>query len=187
MTTGARDLVALGIAVAGLVVVGPISLFMPEGAVGRFGQPAVWLMLIVFYALCVASVVLLSRPRLVIYNISAEQLRPVMARVAAELDGGARWAGESLYLPRLCVQLHIDYQPSMRNASLVSNGEHQNLDSWRQIEVALKGALADVRSSPNPWGAGLVGVAGLLAACAAAAMFTQPAQFALEMHEMLGR
>ena len=53
-------------------------------------------------------VLLVLRPRLVIYNISVDQLRPILAELVEQLDSEARWAGDSLALPALGVQLHLD-------------------------------------------------------------------------------
>ena len=41
LVTGARDLAALGVAVAGLVVVGPIELLLPEDANARLFREAI--------------------------------------------------------------------------------------------------------------------------------------------------
>src|SRR4051812_131679 len=72
LVTGARDAAALGLALAGFVIVGPMQLFMPEQAATQFG-PYVWLLMVSFYALCVSLWILLSRPRLVIYNVSPSE------------------------------------------------------------------------------------------------------------------
>ena len=71
VTTGARDAGALGIGVCGLIVAGPMELFFPQGAASQFGA-WVWLLLIVFYGLCVSLLVLMMRARIVIYNITLE-------------------------------------------------------------------------------------------------------------------
>ena len=82
--------------------------------------------------------VLLARPRLVIYNMSAEELHPVLAEVASRLDPAARWAGSQLSLPRLGVQLHLDSFDLMRNVSLASSGGRQNIDGWRRLARSLR-------------------------------------------------
>ena len=84
VTTGARDAATLGIGVVGFVIAGPMELFFPEGAASQFGA-WVWLSLIVFYGLCVSLVVLLMRPRLVVYNVALEELRPILSKIAMEL------------------------------------------------------------------------------------------------------
>jgi hypothetical protein len=72
LLTGARDAALLGVAVSGLVAAGPMELFMPEAAAMRF-HSYIWALLAVFYLLCLALVVLVIRPRIVVYNIAAEQ------------------------------------------------------------------------------------------------------------------
>lgn len=158
--TGAKDLAFLALAVTGLVVVGPLELFMPDAAVARFGG-YVWLLLLSFYGLTVSLAILLSRPRLVIYNITTEQLRPVVADLAPKLDAQTRWAGDSLAMPELGVQLHIDNFPPLRNVSLVANGERQNFDGWRRLEKALAESLRMTRVAMLPRGLTLI-TAGLL-------------------------
>ena len=107
VTTGARDAAALSIGLVGFVIAGPMELFFPEGAASRFGG-WVWLMLIVFYGLCISLVVLLMRSRIVIYNISLEQLRPILTNVAMKLDPKSRWAGDSLLMPDKRIHLHVE-------------------------------------------------------------------------------
>ena len=151
LTTGGSDLAALGVALSGLVFVGPLELFRPEAATAEFGN-YIWLFLLVFYWLWVLLVVLLARPRLVIYNVSAEELHPVLAEAAARLDPDSRWAGNSLALPNLGVQLHLESFDLMRNVSLASSGSRQNLDGWRRLARELATALRPVRVKPNPRG-----------------------------------
>ena len=83
---GVWDGILLGASLVGLVTVGPIALVRP--ATG--GSSWSWPMLILGFCLVVALCVLVSRPRLIVYNISLEQLRPLVAEVAADLDPQAR-------------------------------------------------------------------------------------------------
>jgi len=149
LTSGGCDLTALGLAVSGLVFVGPLELFRPEAATRSFGN-YIWLFMLMFYWLWLLLAVLLARPRLVVYNISAEELHPVLAEVAARVDQSARWAGNHLSLPGLGVQLHLDSLDLMRNASLVSSGSQQSMDGWRRLARELAPALHKVRVKPNP-------------------------------------
>lgn len=162
LTTGARDSAAVGIAVCGFVVIGPMELFLPSAAALRFGG-FIWLMLLAFYGLCLTLLVLLHRPRLIIYNVSVEQLRPALAEVVAELDKEARWAGDCLVLPNLGVQLHVEPLAMLRNAQLVAAGPRQSYLGWRHLELALAKALRSTERASNPYGFLLV-FAGLLLA-----------------------
>jgi hypothetical protein len=91
VVSGVQDTVWVGIAISGLVVAGPFELFMPEAAALRF-HGFVWLLLLGLYAMLVTLLALLMRPRVIIYNISADALRPVVSEVVGRLDRDARWA-----------------------------------------------------------------------------------------------
>jgi len=160
LVTGARDATALGLAVSGFVIVGPMELFLPEAAAARY-ETFVWVLLLGLYAFCVALALLLTRPRLVIYNISADRLRPILAELVERLDADARWTGDILILPGLGVQLHVDYLMALRNVSLNSVGPHQNHAGWRRLEAALGAALRRVEVARNPRGASFI-TAGVL-------------------------
>src|SRR3954467_13252122 len=95
LTSGGCDVAALGVALSGLMFVGPLELFRPAAATQAFGN-YIWLFLLLFYWLWLVLLVLLSRPRLVIYNISSDELHPVLVDAAGRLDAAARWAGNNL-------------------------------------------------------------------------------------------
>lgn len=160
LVTGPRDAAALGVAIAGLLVVGPIELLLPQEAVAAYGW-VVWVLLAVMYALCLSLVVLLGRPRITIYNISPEVLRPVLAEVIGSLDPHARWAGSSVVLPGLMVELHVERYPLARNVTLVANSDQQSLAGWRALAGALRRRLKTAESARGPWGAAFA-LAGLL-------------------------
>ena len=155
LTTGARDVAALGVAVSGLVIAGPMELFLPEVAAWKYG-PYVWLLLLAFYSMCLTLLVLLMRPRIVIYNVTVDQLRPILNEVIRELDPDARWAGECLVIPKLGVQLHLDSFSLMKNAQLVSAGGKQNYGGWRRVEIELAKNLQTASFERNPYGFGLL-------------------------------
>ena len=98
-----------------------MGLFFPELAVERLGGDlsgcCCWAS-----ASCWSSCsTLVVRPRLVIYNMTVEQLRPTLANVVTRISiPYARWAGECLVLPRLGVQLHVEPFLAMRNVQLAS-------------------------------------------------------------------
>ncbi len=92
LTTGLRDLAALGLAVCGLVLVGPVELFAPTQVIAKMGV-VFWLSILGFYVSSVTLLLLLLPPRLVVYNMKAEQLRPVLSRVASVLGFRSPLAG----------------------------------------------------------------------------------------------
>ena len=161
LVSGVRDMATLALAISGLVIVGPMELFFPFAAAAQFGAQ-VWLLLLALYVLCVLLVLLLLRPRLVIYNISADKLRPILAELVDQLDPNARWAGDSLVLPELGVQLYVDNFAALRCASLLSVGRNQSHAGWRRLETALGDALAREEIARNLRGLSLIGVGLLL-------------------------
>lgn len=186
VTTGARDIGALGLAIAGLIVAGPMELFLPEAATSRYGG-YVWMLLVAFYGLCLTLLVLLLRPRLVIYNVNPDQLRAVLAEVVAELDSDARWAGDSLVLPKLGVQLHVELSRGMRNVQLVAAGHRQNYVGWKRLEIALAKVLRQTTASPNPAGFGMLAAGVLLICLLTYFMVSDPATVVQRLDDMLRR
>ncbi|MCA9229719.1 MAG: hypothetical protein KDA57_03645, partial [Planctomycetales bacterium] len=138
-----------------------------------------------FYWLSIWLTVLLARPRLVVYNISSAELRPVLAEAARAIDPGARWAGESLSLPTLGVQLHLEYFELMRHISLIASGADQNLAGWRQLTNQLYQRLQPLRVAPNPRALGLILFALILLATSTTHMLVHPQHLAQAMQEML--
>ena len=186
VTTGSRDAAALGIGVAGLVVAGPMELFFPEEAATQFGG-YVWLLLLAFYGLCVSLVVLLLRSRIVIYNVTVEQVRPVLNQVAMDLDRKSRWVGDSLVIPDLNVHLHVEAIEWLRNVQLTAGGNRQSFEGWHKLEVGLKKMLQPSRVGPSLFGVVLMLVAGGLAATAASWMLIDEQGVAQALNEMLRR
>ena len=81
---GERETAALGLALAGCVLIGPGQLLLPPAATqhfGRLGLAAVaWL-----YVLAVTLAILVARPRLVIYNIDPPRLRAILVELASRV------------------------------------------------------------------------------------------------------
>ncbi|MEM6329876.1 MAG: hypothetical protein AAF790_06475 [Planctomycetota bacterium] len=149
LTTGGADLVALGLGLTGFVFIGPIELFhLPPRASGLGGYA--WLFWLVLYWTGLALAAMVLRPRLVIYNAGLDQARPAVAQAVSQLDPDARWAGDSVVLPRLGVQMHLEAFGVMRNTSLVASGGEQNLEGWRRLRKAVSRALAPLAVQPNP-------------------------------------
>jgi hypothetical protein len=183
LTSGGCDVAALGAALSGLMFVGPMELFRPEAATRSFGN-YIWLFLLLFYWLWLVLFVLLSRPRLVIYNISAEELHPVLAEAASRLDPAGRWAGNNLSLPGLGVQLHLDSLDSMRNVSLVASGGRQNLDGWRRLSRDLGKSLSVMRVKSNPRATGLLGMSLALIAICVTHLLMHPVELVQAMNDV---
>jgi len=158
VVSGARDTAGLGFATAGLLFIGPIELALQLVPIAdpRYA----WTLIVVLYGLFVTLAVLLAAPRIVVYNVALDRLRPVLADVVNELDPGARWAGSSVAMPRLHVEFHLDDHAAVRNVSLVASAAPQSYQGWRLLERSLRAELRkSVESSPNLWGVGALATA----------------------------
>jgi hypothetical protein len=140
---------------------------------------------VALYGLLLVLVLLSLRPRLIIYNISADQLRPILAETVDRLDPGARWAGDCLALPALGVQLQVDSQSAMRNVALSAAGSRQNDAGWRRLESALAAALAQVEGRRNPRGISLLSMGVFLLAFLAVVISRNPQAVAHALFDML--
>jgi len=159
VVTGMLDAALLAAGVSEMAAVGPLALLVPVAG----GSPWSWTILVLLFALCVAVCVLVSRPRLVVYNISVDQFRPLVAEVVAALDADARWAGESAALPGRGFQLHIEGNGPLRVVSVVNVGERSSPEGWGEFARRLRRAVRGMRVRRSPWG-------GVFAAAGAAAL-----------------
>ncbi len=159
LLTGTQDRLLLGLSLVGLLIVGPMELFLPVAAYIHYGG-AVWLILVILLSLAVGLVILTAPPRIVILNTAPHQVRAIVAETALELDQAARWAGDCLVLPGLGIQLFLVVSPGWRNVTLSAIGPHQDHQGWRTFGRALASRLAATEVPPNPRGLVLV-AAGL--------------------------
>jgi len=184
LTSGGRDTVALGLGIVGLVIAGPMELFLPERAAVEY-RGLVWLLLLGLFLMCVILISLVSRPKLVIYNATPDMLRPILAQLATELDSDARWAGDTVALPNLTMQFTIETFPGTRNVQLASAGPGQNYISWRRFELALAGELRDVTSTVNPYGGVLIAIALVMFTVVGLRVGYNGAELVQELNHML--
>ena len=59
-----------------------------------------------------------ARPRLSLYNLTLDEARQMLASVAPTLDPQAHLVGDSLVLPSLNVQLHVEAFSGLRAVAL---------------------------------------------------------------------
>jgi len=184
ITTGTRDAAALGIGLGGLLIVGPLQLLTPAATWFRLGA-LTWLLLAALYLLLLSLALLFLRPRLVIYNIQADRVSPLLSHLVNSLDDQARWAGNCLLLPRLGVQLHIETTPSLRHVQLIAAGPEQSFEGWRRLHSALVVKLPESTGLRNPFGFNLI-FCGFLTLGIVAFWFAQdPAAVAQSVQEIL--
>ncbi len=166
LTNGTREIYAIALAVSGMVLIGPATMFMPEAVAERLGagswnMVAVWCFLMVAYLMLVTLIILLVRPRLVAYNITHVRLRETLEQLLVRYDVEHQWAGDCLAIPSLGVQLQIEPSRAMRPISLIATSGPQSDQGWRRLERALAAELQQIDVTPATGGAIFLG-AGLL-------------------------
>ena len=148
VVAGTWDALLLAGAVSGLVLVGPLALVLPAAG----GSPWSWPILLLALVLAVALAVLVPRPRLVVYNITPEQLRPLVAEVASGLDPAVRWAGDTAALPSRGLQVHLEGDGAVRCVALVAVGGRPGVEGWAEFGRRLRRTVRRFRVRRNPWG-----------------------------------
>ncbi|MBI3836495.1 MAG: hypothetical protein HY288_01000 [Planctomycetia bacterium] len=184
VVSGTRETLAVGLALMGLVVVGPMQLFMPQEAAARFGG-LVWALLFCFYVLSLFLAIMLSRPRLVVYNMTLDELRPILAETAARLDHESSWAGKALSMPQMRVNLQLENFTPMRNVTLSATPDDQSIGGWRRLAAALRASLDQTKVSNQTHGLRLVLCGLLILLTLALKVAEQPQTIAQGLSRML--
>lgn len=154
VTTGGRDLAAVGVAVSGLVSIGPVQLFFPSMAAAQMGM-MVWFVLGMLYVLCVALVVFSMRPTVVIYGLRVSQASEVLRRSLESLDAEVHIDEESgqVVLPSRGIRLRID--PLGITDAVQVEAFQRNLHPrfWKMLISELRAATRGMRVPPSLGGA----------------------------------
>jgi len=148
LLNGTWDICALGAGLSGMIFIGPYNLLMPPAAMIRFGA-FVWILLAVLYALCLILLSSKLHPRLVIYNMTEQQLRPVLTATMHRLGWDHRWAENVLTVSNHGIQLEMVFFSPLKNITLRRTSALQNRGTWRRLERVLQAELQLVRVEPN--------------------------------------
>lgn len=160
--SGAWDAVLLAAGVSGLVVAGPLAVLQPLTGASPWTAAA----LVAAFAIVVAFAILAARPRLVVYNVGLDQLRPLLSSVIARLDPAARWAGEAAALPDRGLQVHLDARGVAHSVSIIAAGSRPSAETWAELSRRLRRGLIRVRVKRSPWALAFLGLAAALVGAA---------------------
>ena len=103
------------------------------------------------------------KPRLVVYNVSLEEMRPILSKIAMELDPKSRWIGDALVIPQLKIHMHVEAVEWLRNVQMLAGGNQQSMEGWLRLERELKQHMGKVAVGPNVMGIPFVIASALLA------------------------
>ena len=97
-----------------------------------------------------------------------------MGSLVAELDKTAKWAGDSVELPKLGIQLSIESKNTMRSCQIVAVGHSQNLANWAKLRIELAARLKTVKVTANPYALSMIGFALVLGTLIALQIIQNP-------------
>ena len=170
MLTGRQDLIALSLGISGLVIVGPLQILLPQAGIIRFGMH-VWYPLVVLYIFGVLWLLILSRPRLVLYNVNQDDFANILSHLM-EREGWANLRNENVVLiNNLGIQFEILPVVLMKNVTLRATHNKQSNTGWREFHQSLQRELHSHHSLRNGFG-WIYLAAGLMVATAGWAFLT---------------
>lgn len=151
---GGLDKVRLGLALSGVLLVGPMKYFLLLDSFAfwetlvRGGGFFVWIML---YFLLVVAITWLSlriaswtQENLVLYNTTVDELTEPLQKTLFQLDPDCRQAGKVFSLPTLGVQFYLVENRPFRNVTLIATGRDQATEAWQQLEKRLAAGCEDL-------------------------------------------
>lgn len=150
VTTGWRDVGALGIALMGLIAIGPVQLFFPTYAAARFSG-WIWLILLGLYLLTLLLIVLSCRPRLIVYGLSEDAFYQVLQEAAAHVDPEASWHGQTLSFPSVGMQLITEPTGARGVQQAVMLSAPGTIAPWLQLEHELVKRCAHQPATERGW------------------------------------
>ncbi len=157
VTTALRDYFALAIALAGLVVNGPIDVVLHSRMLPAFLEHGPWFGLVIYLVL-VAALAPRSYESLVVYNCSESSVGAAVRTILERLGSGFQEVPGGWILAGRGVSLEIDSFPVLNNVTLCVRGMRDR-ELYRQIQLGLPSLLVEDRPRRSPVGL-LMAVAG---------------------------
>ena len=149
--TGRQDLIALSFGVAGLLIVGPLHIFLPSAGMIRFGNH-VWYPMVVLYLFGVLWLSMICRPRLVLYNLNYEDFSRILEYVIEREIWTDRRYGNVIQIRELEVQFEILPVEATKNITLHATRAEQSNTGWRVLQKALQTELLSHSAVPSAYG-----------------------------------
>jgi len=140
---GGSDLFWLWLGLGGMVMVGPVKLLFPIGALMVWRELAFFL-IAALYVLVGVLVSGLRQSQIVVYNIREEDFQAFLDDLAQKSE--EQTVGNCVRIPKIDVQFSYDIQPFWRCLVLRATSRNQNLGGWLQLERVLRERFAVCRT-----------------------------------------
>jgi hypothetical protein len=130
------DFFLFGMAIVGIVAVGPIELFFPRAAYSLLGV-WIWLILFALYFFILLLIALNLRLKIVVYGMTSDALKQATNEVLTENQMQVTWVGNMLDVPTLGVQACIESAGRAHLSKIEAAGSDQNPSGWLALERLL--------------------------------------------------
>ena len=137
--SGGSDLFWLWLGVSGLVMVGPVKLLFPIGALIVWKKFAFFL-IASLYVLVGVLVAGIRQSQILVYNIRNEDFQAFLSDLTQKSEVQA--VGNCVQIPKIDVQFSYEIQPFWQCLVLRATSRNQNLAGWLRLEQVLREKLA---------------------------------------------
>lgn len=176
VTTGTRDGAAVALAISGLVVVGPVQLFVPTAAALALGWWA-WMLMALLYFFCVTLLLLTFPQRIVIYGARPADILPPLEAAARTVDPATSSDAERLQvtLEERRVRLRIEPLGRTDAVAIEAFEKHLHPQFWNHLVRELRERTAAMRRPPSPGAVGMFAAGVALMGIAVYQIIAHPA------------
>jgi hypothetical protein len=183
ITTGARDYLALALALSGLVITGPIDYILHGRMLPDFLVHS-HLFGVVIYVLVIGSLVPRSYEKLVIYNCPLETLMPAIRGILDRAGHRFQEVRGGWILSDRGVSLECDPFPALRNVTLYFHGMRDR-ELYGQIHRQLVDELTVKRTGWSLVGMFMAAAGGLVLAFSVWIVASDPQNIVAAIREVL--
>ncbi|MEC7500846.1 MAG: hypothetical protein VX970_03870 [Planctomycetota bacterium] len=149
--TGRQDLIALSFGVAGLVIVGPLQIFLPPAGMIRFGNH-IWYPVVVLYLFGVLWLSMICRQRLIFYNLKYDAFSRIFERVTEREIWTVQRHGDVVQISELKIQFEILVAEAVKNITLRATRGEQSSAGWNALQNAIRDELLSHYTVPSVYG-----------------------------------
>lgn len=138
--SGVADSAALCLGISGLVIVGPLQILLPQNAMIRFGDH-VWYPSLLLYLFGATWLLLLSRPRLIIYNIRNDVIYELLENIFTRNRWAVNRRGNILHVSEVGLEVEIVSFAKLKNVTLRPIRAEAPYAGWRALRKELSSEL----------------------------------------------
>ncbi len=140
LLTGRQDFMALSLGISGLIIGGPMQSLLPQAGIIRFGTNA-WYPLVLLYLFGTTWLLLLSRQRMIIYNLSQKEFATFIKIIADREKWHVRWHGNIMEISEIEIQFEIISFNAMNSLTLRATRSQQSITGWQILRQAIRSEL----------------------------------------------